>query len=100
MKTAVREFPYEKVILLNTIYDVLERLDFLLEQADSRAGVLRFAQGSRVGEMDLTAVLKDGAEVTRLNIRGPGEEVPAILFDEIAAALYRTFESKPRRMTQ
>ena len=84
-----REYPFEKAILLNAVYDVLERLDWPLVYANSRAGVLRFAWGAGVGEMELTAILRDGAEVTRVEIGGAEQEISDILFDEITSALYQ-----------
>ena len=92
----MREYPYEKCILLNTAYDVLERLAYPLEYADSRAGVLRFACETGIGEMDLTAILQDGAEVTRVEIIDTGQEVTGVLYDEIASTLCRTFETARR----
>lgn len=93
----VREYPYDKSTLLNAVYDVLERLSYPIQYADSRAGVLRFACGSATGEMDLTAVLRDGAEATRVEIGGTERELSGMLFDEITSDLDRYYHPAARR---
>ena len=91
------EYPFEKSVLLNTAYDVLERLNCPLAYADSRAGVLRFHSGASTGEIDLTAILRDGAEVTRVEISGTEQELTGVLYDEITAALRKNYETDARR---
>lgn len=82
-----REYPFDKAILLNSVYDVLERMALPLQYADSRNGILRFLCDSGIGELDLTAILRERQETTRLDISGAGNELPAMLLDEIAASL-------------
>ena len=43
---AAREYPYGKSILLNAVYDMLDRLGIPIASADSQAGILRFAHGT------------------------------------------------------
>lgn len=92
-----REYPYGKSILLNAVYDTLERLGFSIEYADSRAGVLRFLHGTDIGGMELTAILRNGEEVTRVEITGTDGELPVVLLDEISSALRQSFEPVTRR---
>ena len=92
-----REYPYGKSILLNAVYDVLEQLGLPIAFADSRAGILRFLHGAGVGEMELTAILRDGEEVTRVAIADADGELPGVLLDEIASTLSQSFESVTRR---
>lgn len=88
----VREYPYGKSVLLNAAYDVLERLAIPLSSADSRTGVIRFDGG----EMDLTAILRDGGAVTRVGIESAGQELGSVLHDELHATLQECFEMKRR----
>lgn len=94
---AAREYPYGKSILLNAVYDMLDRLGFPIEYADSRAGVLRFAHGTGAGGMELTAILRNGEEVTRIEITDADGELPGVLLDEISSMLHRNFETVTRR---
>ncbi|MBQ6430376.1 MAG: hypothetical protein IJJ99_00655 [Oscillospiraceae bacterium] len=88
----VREYPYGKSVLLNAVYDVLERLAIPLSSADSRTGVIRFAGG----KMELTAVLRDGGAATRVEIESAGRELATVLLDELHATLQHYFEMKRR----
>ena len=96
---ATREYPYCKSIMLNAVYDMLERLGIPIEFADSRAGILRFAHGTGAGGMELTAILRNGEEVTRIEITGTDGELPGVLLDEISSTLRQSFESVTRRTT-
>ena len=96
---ATREYPYCKSIMLNAVYDMLERLGIPIEFADSRAGILRFAHGTGAGEMELTAILRNGEEVTRVEIADTDGELPDVLLDEISSTLRQSFESVTRRTT-
>ena len=96
---ATREYPYCKSIMLNAVYDMLERLGIPIEFADSRAGILRFAHGTGAGGMELTAILRNGEEVTRIEITGTDGELPAVLLDEISSTLRQSYESVTRRTT-
>ena len=42
-----KEYPYEKNILLNTVYDVLEHLNYPMKNADSKAGKLQLSHYGR-----------------------------------------------------
>ena len=94
---ATREYPYSKSILLNAVYDMLDQLGIPIEFADSRAGILRFAHGTGAGEMELTAILRNGDEVTRIEIADTDGDLPGVLLDEISSTLHRSFESVTRR---
>lgn len=94
-----REFPYEKNVLLNSAYDVLEKMQLPLQYCDSRSGVLRFLCETGIGEMGFTAILRERKETTRLGISGAGKELPATLFDEIASTLRRNFPNEERQET-
>lgn len=96
---AAREYPYGKSILLNAVYDMLERLGFPIEYADSRAGILRFLHGTDSAGMELTAILRNGEEVTRVEITGTDGDLPVVLLDEISSTLHQSFESVTRRTT-
>ena len=96
---ATREYPYSKSILLNAVYDMLERLGLSMEFSDSRAGILRFAHETGTGEMELTAILRNGEEVTRIEIADTEGELPGVLLDEISSTLHQSFESVTRRTT-
>ena len=85
----VREYPYEKSVLLNAAYDVLERLAIPLSSANSRAGLLCFDGG----EMELTAIAREGGMVTRVEIESAGRELGTVLLDELHATLQQTFET-------
>ena len=93
----MREYPYEKTVLLNAVDDVLEKLNWPLDYADSRAGILRFVCGEDVGKMNLTAILRNGAEVTQVEIGGAGQEASVVLFDEITSALNQNYPFAGRR---
>ena len=94
---ATREYPDCKSILLNAVYDILDRMGLPIEFADSRAGILRFAYESYAGEMELTAILRNGEEVTRIEISDTDGELPGVLMDEISSTLHQSFESVTRR---
>lgn len=94
-----REYPYTKSILLNAAYDVLERLELPVRFSDSRAGVVRFDCGTGIGQMDFTAILRYEGEVTRVDMSGADGALSEVLFDEIASALYQSFESNIVRRT-
>lgn len=86
----VREFPFEKSVILNAAYDVLDRLAIPMTWADSRSGFLRFGDG---GQMELTAILREGGVVTRVEITDQ-EQIPAeILLDELHATLEQSFHA-------
>ncbi|MBR2576021.1 MAG: hypothetical protein IKE40_01825 [Firmicutes bacterium] len=87
----MREYPYTKSILLNVVYVMLERLAFPLMYVNSRSGVLRFGYGAVTGEMDLTAIIRDGEEITRVEISDTGQELSLVIFDEIASILQQNF---------
>jgi len=87
-----REYPYEKRILLNAVYDVLDRLACPMGFSDSRAGILRFSHGTNTGEMDFTAILRDGSETTRVEISHTEQELSGVILDEIASVLHQSFE--------
>ena len=95
----IREYPYSKSILLNAVYDMLEQLGFPIASADSRAGILRFTHETGAGEMEVTAILRNGEEVTRIEITGTDGELPGVLLDEISSTLHQSFESVTRRTT-
>ena len=88
--TQTKEFPYEKTVLLNAVYDVLERMDFTLNDSDSKTGDLIFADGGRE-RFAARAVGNKGS--TQLSIAGEGE-LPAVFLDEIASSLHHHFEKK------
>ena len=69
---------------------MLDRLGLPIEFADSRAGILRFAHGTDVGGMELTAILRDGEEVTRIEIADTDGELPGVLLDEISSTLHQS----------
>ena len=92
-----REYPYGKSILLNAVYDMLDQLGIPIAFADSQTGILRFTHGTGVGEIELTAILRNGEEVTRIEIADTGSELPAVLLDEISSTLHQSFESVTRR---
>ena len=93
----IREYPYSKSILLNAVYDMLERLGFPIAFADSRAGILRFTHETGASEMEITAILRNGEEVTRIEITGTDGVLPGVLLDEISSTLHQSFESVTRR---
>ena len=88
----MREYPYQRSILLNVAYVCLERLAYPLMYANSRRGVLRFGYGTGIGVMDLTSILRDGEEITRVEISDTERELSLVLFDEIASILRENFE--------
>lgn len=88
-----REFPYGKSILLNAVYVMLDQLGFPIAFADSQAGILRFTHGTGTGEMEFTAILRNGEEVTRIGIADTDGELPGVLLDEISSTLHQSFES-------
>lgn len=88
----VVEYPYAKAVLLNAVYDVLERLAIPIVFADSRAGVIRYDGG----EMSLAAILRDDGVVTRVEIKNTAEALRAVLLDELRASLEECFEMKRR----
>ena len=96
---AAREYPYGKSILLNAVYDMLDQLGLPIAFADSQAGILRFAHGTGTGEMELTAILRNGEEVTRVEIADTDGELPGVLLDEISSTLHQSYESVTRRTT-
>lgn len=95
-----REYPYSKSILLNAAYDVLELLELPVQFSDSRSGVVHFDCGTGIGQMDFTAVLQDGGEVTRIDISGADSELSEVLLDEIASDLNQNYESDIRRTNE
>lgn len=88
-----KEFPYGKSIPLNAVYDMLDQLGFPIEFADSQAGILRFTHGTGAGEMELTAIIRNGEEVTRIEIADTDGKLPGVLLDEISSTLHQSFES-------
>lgn len=88
----VRDYPYEKSVMLNAAYDVLERLALPISEADSRAGVVRFGGGA----MEMTATVCDGGAVTRVGIESSAQELGFVLHDELHATLQQNFEQKRR----
>lgn len=89
----VKDYPYEKTVLLNAAYDVLERMAIPLRYTDSRAGLLRFGTE---GEIALTAILRDGSEITRVEIVSAEPALSDALLDELHATLEQNFASKGR----
>ena len=49
--------------------------------------------------MELTAILRNGEEVTRVEIADTDGELPDVLLDEISSTLRQNFESVTRRTT-
>lgn len=92
-----KEFPYGKSIILNAVYDMLDQLGIPIAFADSQAGILRFTHGTDAGEMEFTAILRNGEEVTRIEIADTDGELPGVLLDEISSTLHQSFESVTRR---
>lgn len=91
-----REYPYGKSILLNAVYDVLDRLGLPIAFADSQAGALQFLHGAASGRMELTALLRNGEEVTRIQVADADGALQAALLDEIASALHQNLETDIR----
>lgn len=85
-----REYPYEMRVMLNAAYDVLDAMALPMGYVDSREGVLRFRKG---GEIGLTAVERNGSEITRVEITDTGQALCDVLFDELSAALQQNFET-------
>lgn len=92
-----KEFPYGKSIILNAVYDMLDQLGIPIAFADSQAGILRFTHGTGAGEMECTSILRNGEEVTRIEIADTDGELPGVLLDEISSTLHQSFESVTRR---
>ena len=95
----IREYPYSQSNLLTAVHDMLERLGFPIAFADSRAGILRFTHETGASEMEITAILRNGEEVTRIEIPGTDGVLPGVLLDEISSTLHQSFESVTRRTT-
>ena len=92
-----KEFPYGKSIILNAVYDMLDQLGIPIAFDDSQAGILRFTHGTGAGEMEFTAILRNGKEVTRIEIADTDGELPGVMLDEISSTLHQSFESVTRR---
>ena len=83
----IRDYPYEKCILQNAAYDVLDHLNCAISFSDSRMGLLRFSHPAGDGEMHFIVYLRDDAEVTRVEVVDTEQDFSDVLLDEIGSML-------------
>lgn len=83
----MRDYPYEKSILQNAAYDVLDHLDCTILSSNSRMGILHFSHPAGDGEMRFIVYLRDDAEVTRVEIVDTEQDFSDVLLDEIGSML-------------
>lgn len=93
----VVDFPIEKTIVLNAIYDMTEQMDFQILQTDRKRGYIRFRErdGGFAGRIAVSSIPSEAGTYTRIgleNIEAP--ELAAVILDEIKANMHWCFEEK------
>lgn len=84
---ATKVFPFGKIILLNTVYDVLELLDYPMKYSDSYAGLIRFDHRNGMCELSLKPREGGEPEETSIDITGADNELSGMFFDEMSSLL-------------
>ncbi|MBR4163155.1 MAG: hypothetical protein IKR11_06495 [Solobacterium sp.] len=87
-----KEYPYEKNILLNTVYDVLEHLNYPMKNADSKAGKLQFLCGDKLIDMELSSISRNGETATCVGVFNCDQKISEVLLDEISGLLIHDYK--------
>ena len=96
MSEYMREYPYEKTMVLNAMYDAVDKIDFLIDKANSMRGtlIISSASFSRIGGRVVISS-DDTTGLTRVEIFPECEDTPLLgwplaLLDETKALLKQT----------
>lgn len=89
MSEYTRDYPYNKTMVLNAVYDAVDTINFLIDKANSMRGTLIISSASfpRVGGR-LAISPDDTIGHTRVEIFPKGEEAPLLGWP--CALLYET----------
>ena len=102
-----RVFPYDKLLMLNVLYNTLGTLGFEIEKANSEEGILQFVavstlEPSRRVHIACGDLPKANSAVVQIRFEpaeDAGKRFVEVIFDEISATLKRSFSSKENEST-
>ena len=83
-----KNYPYDKNTLLNTVYDVLEKLDYPMKYVDSHAGLLLITCDEYLIEMQFST---SNHHETCIRILNGEKDMGEMLLDEISSLLKREY---------
>ncbi len=83
-----RAYPYSREMMLNAIYDTLERLDILPLSINSEQGIVWFeAKNSFGGILHVETVYPAMTSTVSLEIESNEDGIVSVLFDEINSTI-------------
>ena len=97
MASQSRCFPYDKSVVLNALYDTIERLGLSLDSANSARGTLIVSDAEHTGRMRITLGFGSGDGQTQVEVypedgdTGFAEAWSPIIIDELTGSITRVY---------
>jgi hypothetical protein len=95
MKVSSRVFPFERSIVINSLYDTIDELGLILEDSDGTYGSLTVCDEVNTGRMRIKLDAAEDDSQTRVaiipdNAEGEGwDSFCSAIFDELSATIRR-----------
>jgi hypothetical protein len=97
MASQSRCFPYDKSVVLNALYDTIEKLGLSLDSANSAKGTLIVSDAEHTGRMRIALGFGSGDGQTQVEVypedgdTGFAEAWSPIIIDELAGSITRVY---------
>jgi hypothetical protein len=97
MASQGRCFPYDKSVVLNALYDTIERLGLSLDSANSARGTLIVSDAEHTGRMRIALGFGSGDGQTQVEVypedgdTGFAEAWSPIIIDELTGSITRVY---------
>ncbi len=102
MSSQSRCFPYDKSVVLNAIYDTIEKLGLYLDSANSARGTLIVSNAEHTGRMRIALNIGTGGGQTKLEVYPEdgdasfAETWSPIIIDELTGNMMRVYNIERR----
>ncbi len=97
MASQSRCFPYEKSVVLNALYDTIEKLGLSLDSANSARGTLIISDAEHTGRMRIALNFDSGEGQTQLKVypedgdTGFADAWSSVIIDELTGSMKRVY---------
>jgi hypothetical protein len=102
MASHSRCFPYEKSVVLNALYDIIEKLGLYLDSANSARGTFIVSNAEHTGRMRIAIDITTGGGQTKLEVYPEdgdtsfAETWSPIIIDELTGNMMRVYDVERR----
>jgi hypothetical protein len=98
MSSQSRYFPFEKSVILNALYDIIDKLGLSLDSANSARGTLIVSNAEHTGRMRIAIGFGTGSVQTKLDIYPEDGDASfadtwrPVIIDELTGSMKRVYQ--------